>query len=85
MNPFTGVVLFTMIWWTVLFMVLPFGVRPVPEGENPTGWRGAPERPLILRKLLITTAIAAVLWGVAFAVIQSDWLSFRASLPSYDR
>ena len=76
MNPFTGVVLFTMIWWTVLFMVLPFGIRPVPEGENPTGWRGTPERPQILRKILITTAISAALWGVAFMVIQSDWLSF---------
>ena len=85
MNPFTGVVLFTMIWWTVLFMVLPFGIRPVPDADDATGWRGAPEKPRIGRKLLVTTLISAVLWGVAFTVIQSDWLSFRPVVPSFDR
>ena len=85
MNPFTGIVLFTMIWWTVLFMVLPFGVRPVADADEATGWRGAPERARIGRKLLVTTLISVVLWGGAFVVIRSDWLSFRGSLPSYDR
>ena len=85
MNPFTGVVLFTMIWWTVLFVVLPFGVRPVADADDATGWRGAPERPRIGRKLLVTTVISVVLWGAAFAVIRSDWLSFRPAVPSFDR
>ncbi len=85
MNPFTGIVLFTMIWWTVLFMVLPFGVRPGADADEATGWRGAPERARIGRKLLVTTVISVVLWVGAFAVIRSDWLSFRGSLPSYDR
>ena len=85
MNPFTGVVLFTMIWWTVLFMVLPFGGRPVADADDATGWRGAPERPRIGRKLLVTTLISVVLWGAAFAVIRSDWLSFRPAVPSFDR
>ena len=85
MNPFTGVVLFTMIWWTVLFMVLPFGIRPISDADDATGWRGAPEKPHIGRKLLLTTLISAILWGGAFAVIQSDWLSFRPAMPSFDR
>ncbi len=77
MNWFTAFVLYTMIWWTVLFAVLPFGTRPVSDADELTGWRGAPERPFIGRKLLVTTLISAVLWGGAMAVIQSDWLSFR--------
>lgn len=77
MNWFTSFVLYTIIWWTVLFMVLPFGTRPIPEADEATGWRGAPERPLIGRKMLATTAIAAVLWGIALAVISSDWFTFR--------
>ena len=85
MNPFTAVVLFTMIWWTVLFAVLPFGVRPVADADEATGWRGAPQQARMGRKLLITTAIAVVLWCAAFAIIRSDWLSFRAMVQNYDQ
>ena len=77
MHWFTAIVLFTMIWWTVLFAVLPFGTRPVAEPDSATGWRGAPARPLMLRKLLATTVISVVLWCVALAIIASDWWSFR--------
>ena len=77
MSGFTAFVLYTLIWRTVLFAVLPFGTRPVADADPATGWRGAPERPLIGRKLLATTIIAAVLWGVAMWIIQSDWWSFR--------
>ncbi len=79
MNGFTSFVLYTLIWWTVLFAVLPFGTRPVADADAATGWRGAPERPLIGRKLLATTVISAVLWGAAMLVIRSDWWSFRVS------
>ena len=77
MNWLTAGVLYVMVWWTVLFAVLPFGTRPVAEPDRLTGWRGAPERPLILRKLLATTVVAAVLWGAAMLVIRSGWISFR--------
>ena len=77
MHWFTGVVLFTMIWWTVLFAVLPFGTQPVAEADEATGWRGAPARPLMLRKLLATTLISVLLWGVAMMIIRSDMWSFR--------
>ena len=49
MNWFTGVVLYVLIWWTALFAVLPFGTRPVADPDGATGWRGAPERPYMLR------------------------------------
>lgn len=77
MSGFTAFVVYTLIWWTVLFAVLPFGTRPVADPDAATGWRGAPERPLIGRKLLATTVISAVLWGVAMLIIWSDWWSFR--------
>ena len=77
MNWFTAFVLYTIIWWTVLFVVLPFGTRPVADADEATGWRGAPERPQIGRKMLVTTLIAAALWGFAMVIIRSDWLTFR--------
>ena len=79
MTGFTAFVLFALIWWTVLFAVLPFGTRPVADADAATGWRGAPERPMIGRKVLATTVISAVIWGIAMLIIQSDWWSFRVS------
>lgn len=80
MDRFTAFVVFMLVWWTLLFTVLPFWTRPHPEADEVTGWRGVPERPLILRKLLVTTLLAVVVWGAIMWVIQSPYLSFRASL-----
>lgn len=67
-----GIALFITIWWTVLFAVLPFGVRSQHEegaivsGTDP----GAPVRPRLLMKALWTTLISAVIFGAFFAYIQ---------------
>jgi predicted secreted protein len=60
-----AIAVFFTIWWTVLFAVLPFGVKSlhetpgasVPAGADP----GAPAAPMLLRKALATTLISAVL------------------------
>ncbi len=79
MSPFTGVVVYLLIWWVALFAVLPIGVQPDAEGtETPGGWRGAPRRPRLWMKLLLCTAVSAVLWLGAYALITSDWFSFRS-------
>ncbi len=77
MNWFTGIVLFAMIWWTALFAVLPIGTKPVVQPDDKSGWRGAPERPRILRKVAITTIVACVLWTASYLLIRSDYVSFR--------
>lgn len=77
MNWFTGVVLYVLIWWTALFAVLPIGTHPVEQADSQTGWRGAPARPLMKRKLIATTVVAAVLWAGCFWLIHSDLISFR--------
>jgi len=73
----SGLAVFTIIWWTVLFAVLPFGTRPNPAGDPLTGWRGTPISPRLLRVVFVTTAVSIVLWVCVEAVVQSDWLSFR--------
>ena len=80
MSWFTSLVVFIMVWWTVLFAVLPLWTRPRHEADEATGWRGLPDRPLIGRKLLVTTAVSLLVWGAIMLVIRSDYLSFRASL-----
>lgn len=80
MDWFTAFVVFMLVWWTLLFAVLPLWTRPRAEADEATGWRGVPERPLILRKIVVTTLIALVVWGAIMWVINSPYLSFRASL-----
>ena len=73
----TGIALFLVIWWIALFAVLPLGTRPVADADGQSGWRGAPERPGLGRKMLITTLVTAVIWLAIYLVIQSGWISFR--------
>ncbi len=60
-----------------MFAVLPLGTRPMADADAATGWRGAPDRPRLGRKLLLTTLVSTVIWAVLFGLIRSDWLSFR--------
>jgi predicted secreted protein len=82
----TGIMVYFLVWWTVLFAVLPFGVQPEPNAEETDGgWRGAPRRAAILTKAIWTTVISTVLWAGIFMIIRSDWLSFRSgwlAMPS---
>lgn len=80
MTWFESLVTFVIIWWMVLFMVLPWGVRTPDEGEVERGHAtSAPKQPRLWRKVLVTTGIALVLWGLAFGLAASDLISFRGS------
>ena len=78
MNLFTAVVLYVLIWWVVLFAVLPFGPKPDLEPDKLTGWRGARPNPMIGRKVIATTLFSLVIWAGAYVLISGPWLSFRA-------
>ena len=77
MHPLTGLAIYFVLWWLVLFAVLPFGTRPVAEPDSQTGWRGAPATPQLGRKALATTLVTAILWGLLYLAITSEFLSFR--------
>ncbi|MFZ5781607.1 MAG: DUF1467 family protein [Pseudomonadota bacterium] len=72
----TGIMVYLVVWWTVLFAVLPLGVRRV---ENPGRGQehGAPEKPDLKRKIIITSIVAAVVWIAFYFLHESDILSFR--------
>jgi predicted secreted protein len=68
----TAIAIYFVIWWTVLFAVLPWGVRSqeesgaVSKGTDP----GAPAIPHLGRKLIWTSIVAALvfaLWYVVYA------------------
>ena len=84
-NWFTTFVLYVIVWWTVLFAVLPIGTKPVADADPATGWRGAPEQPRMGRKILWTSLVSTVIWLLIMVVQQSGWISFRSgwlSLPN---
>ncbi len=83
MNWFTAAILFVLIWWTVLFAVLPLGQKPRSEPDPVSGYRGLPEAPRIGRVVLITTAVSLLLWAGCELLITSNWLSFRHGALSF--
>jgi predicted secreted protein len=75
MNWFTGIASYLVIWWLVIFMILPWGIHPA---EDEMGQRaGAPANPRLGLKAAITTGVAAVLWGILYLIVSSDIWSFR--------
>ena len=73
-----GLALYFIIWWTMLFTILPFGVRSQQEAKRivPGSDPGAPVFHNLGRKLLINTIVAGVLWGIA------DWAYITYYLQS---
>jgi predicted secreted protein len=78
MGWFTGVVVYILVWWVTLFTILPLWVRP-SDPDDPGHVSGAPRNPYMLRKVLVTCAVAAVIWLAIFVVVSEPWFSFRES------
>jgi predicted secreted protein len=72
----TSIAIYVVVWWVVLFAVLPWGVKP-PETLVPGQADSAPENPRLLLKAAVTTVIAGVIWAGIYLVVRSDWISFR--------
>jgi predicted secreted protein len=76
MGWFTGLVVYFLVWWVILFAVLPLWVTPA-DPDDPGYAAGAPGQPRLLLKVAVTTATSAVIWLVIYALVRSPWLSFR--------
>jgi len=62
---------YMIVWWTVLFAVLPFGSKTyaeagleVTDGGDP----GAPVDPQLLKKAWRTTWISAIVYAIGYAI-----------------
>jgi len=77
MTLYSGILVFAMIWWLVLFTVLPWGIRRAERAE-PGHAVEAPANPRIVARFAITTLISVVLFGIAWWLIDSNLISFRA-------
>jgi predicted secreted protein len=85
----TAAAVYFIIWWVVLFAVLPWGVRSQQEAGDvePGTDPGAPAIPRIWSKLAWTTAVATIIFAACYVVyayrlIGLDDLAAALGLPS---
>ena len=64
------IVIFVVIWWLVLFTVLPFAVQKdnkIVRGNDP----GAPKNPMLKKKIILTSIISFFL-SIIVSVIKNE-------------
>ncbi|MPY75270.1 MAG: DUF1467 family protein [Alphaproteobacteria bacterium] len=76
MTWFGGIVIYVIVWWMVLFAVLPWGNRP-PETPEPGHATSAPEKPRLALKFAVTTGIATLVFLMIWWLFESDLISLR--------
>ena len=73
-----GFAVYVVIWWLTLFMILPWGISRVnPDDLLPGEDPGAPAKPQLLKKFIITTGVSLVFFVIFYFVYESDVISFR--------
>ena len=77
-----AIAIYVVIWWTVLFAILPFGVRTQAEdGEVVPGTaESAPTRPRLLRVLLLTTLVSGLVFGGLWVAVRVDLINLERLL-----
>jgi predicted secreted protein len=85
MTKTTGCAIFFLIWWVVLFAVLPWGVRSQHEGGDiaPGTDPGAPVLPHLGRKLLLTTLVTCVVFAACYVVYVHQLVTLNGLLAPF--
>lgn len=88
MSVVTVLAFYFILWWLTFFAVLPFGVKTQAEnGDITLGTvSSAPSHPMIMRKVIATTIVsalilAAIYWVVVVWGLTLDDIPF---LPKFD-
>ena len=64
------IVIFVVIWWLVLFTILPLGVQKEDKilgGNDP----GAPKNPMLKKKIILTSIISFFL-SIIVSIIKNE-------------
>lgn len=82
--------IYFIIWWIVLFAMLPIGVRTseeVGEKAEPGFAESAPHRPRLLPKMVATTVVATIVFAGVYAIIVHHVITLDdiPFFPRYER
>ncbi len=67
----SGLAIYFILWWVVLFAVLPFGAHSAHELEEDVEAGHAPSAPVaprLFRKFLITSGVSGIIFGIIYYV-----------------
>ena len=74
--------IYFVLWWVVLFAILPLGVRShydegieVPGGGEP----GSPVNPNLKKKFITTTWVSAIVWAMIWGVLAFHLIPMPAA------
>ena len=75
----TILAIYFIVWWLVLFTVLPWGVRSQHEAGDITPGTdpGAPAMPSLWKKMIWTTVIAPIVFGAFYWVFVPRAIDFE--------
>ncbi|MFN3827585.1 MAG: DUF1467 family protein [Micavibrio sp.] len=72
----SGIFVYFITYWTVLFAVLPWGNKPE---ENPQLGHApsAPANPRLKQKFVATAIISAIIWVIIYILVKVEIISFH--------
>jgi len=75
----TALAIYFVLWWVMLFVTLPFGVRSQHEkgGGEPGTDPGAPILTQMGSKLIWTTVLSALVYVIGMVAYQAGYLSIE--------
>jgi predicted secreted protein len=81
----TAAAIFFLIWWIVLFAVLPWGVRSQQEDAEvaPGTDPGAPAIPNLRRKLIWTTLVSVVIFAACYVIYVERLVTLEGLLAPF--
>lgn len=69
--------IYFLIWWVMLFTVLPWGIeRHQDEGLGHDA--GAPRIPGLKRKIFLNTLLSGVILAVIYILVETDVINWSA-------
>ena len=77
MGIYTGIMVYVVTWWVVIFAVLPWGNNDPPEQVEQGHATSAPAKPRLLIKFLVTTIVSAAIWIALDQAVRHGLVSFR--------
>jgi len=86
MGLLTSIAIYLVIWWTVLFAVLPLGMQSHHEaGIDPGdgGDPGAPVNPNLKKKFITTTWVSGVIFAVLMVIVQFKLVQLPPMMKTY--